>query len=173
MRRTLAVLFLLFIAAAALATQPAAPTTVILVRHAEKAKEPADDPPLTETGAERARELARVIGSAGISTIYTTPWARTRQTAGPLSEALKLTPVEVKTGPQYAAELAARLKSAHPGETVLVVGHSNTTQQVIRALGIADAPSIADSQHDDLFIVTLPSCGEPQLITLRYGAVSR
>lgn len=172
MRRLIAVL-LLFAAFAAVAHEPAQVTTVILVRHAEKAAAPADDPPLTDAGQVRARELARVLGGANITTIYTTPWARTRQTAAPLASALKLEPVEVKTGAAYAGDVAARIRAEHAGDTVLVVGHSNTTQQVIRALGIENAPPIADSQHDDLFVVTLVNDGEPRLVSLRYGAVSR
>ena len=39
-------------------------TTVFLVRHAEKAAEPAQDPPLTEAGKARAEALARLLSGA-------------------------------------------------------------------------------------------------------------
>lgn len=170
------VLVLLATALASFALANGAPqiTTVILVRHAEKIADTMHgDVPLSEAGQLRARELARVLGGAGITAIYTTPYARTRQTAAPVAEALKLQPVEVKSGATYAAEMAAIVRERHAGGTVLVVGHSNTTQQVIRALGIADPPPIADPQYDDLFIVTMAAGSEPRLLSLRYGAVAR
>ena len=61
----------------------------------------------------------------------------------------------------------------HAGETVLVVGHSNTTPDVLKQLGIADPPAIADTQYDDLFIVTLAAGMPARLTALRYGAVAR
>ena len=46
---------------------------------------------------------------------------------------------------------------------VLVVGHSNTVPDVIKALGVAEPVTIAESEFDNLFIV---SRGE--LVRLRY-----
>ena len=148
-------------------------TTVILVRHAEKSGDAsmAKDPPLTPAGEARAEELARMLDAAGVQAIYTTPFERTRKTAAPIAAALKIEPVEIKTGETYAAEIVRRIHEQHPGGTVLVVGHSNSTQQVIQALGIADAPAIADSEYDYLFIVTIAEGMKPRLLTLHYGAV--
>ena len=62
-------------------------TTVILVRHAEKKIEPNNpDPDLAPEGVERAQEIARVFGEAGINAIYATQLKRTQQTAKPLSD---------------------------------------------------------------------------------------
>ena len=147
---------LLLAAALSFAAMAKDVTTIILVRHAEKSPEATlPDPPLTEAGEARAKLLARMLGSANVSAIYTTPYARTRNTAAPLAEALKLTPIEIKPGPTFAADMAAKLLAEHAGKTVLVVGHSNTTQQVMKALGIPDAPRIEESEYDNLFIVTI------------------
>jgi TonB family protein len=144
-------------------------TTVILVRHAEKEQDPAiTDPALTSAGSERARSLARILRNAGITTIYTTPYARTRNTAAPLAEALQVQPVEISTGPTYVPEIVRRVIQDHGGATVLVVGHSNTTRDVLRGLGIANAPDIPDSEYDNLFIVTLGPFAEPKMVALRY-----
>ena len=60
----------------------------------------------------------------------------------------------------------------HKGQTVVVIGHSNTTVDVLRQLRIANPPTIKDSQYDDLFICTLGGA-KPKLLTLRYGAPAR
>lgn len=174
MNRIAALLLSFAVACAALANGASPVTTVILVRHAEKVTDASlTDPPLTEAGQLRARELARVLGESGIDAIFTTPFARTRGTAGPIASAVKLTPVEIKTGATYAADVAAKIRAEHAGQTVLVVGHSNTTQNVIKALGLENAPAIAESTYDDLFIVTLAEGSAPRLTWLRYGVVAR
>lgn len=157
--------FALFAALFAWTAHAAPITTVILVRHAEKAAIETD-PPLTPAGEARANDLARILANSGITAIYTTPYARTRSTAAPIAAALKITPVEVKPGPAYAAGMAAKI-AEHAGGTVLVVGHSNTTQNVLKALGIGNAPKIEDDQYDDLFIVTLAADAEPKMVALK------
>jgi hypothetical protein len=49
---------------------------------------------------------------------------------------------------------------------VLVVGHSNTLPQIIRALGILSRITIAESDYDNLFLI-LPD-RTPQLVRLHY-----
>ncbi|HEY3056398.1 MAG TPA: phosphoglycerate mutase family protein [Thermoanaerobaculia bacterium] len=146
-------------------------TTIILVRHAEKAG-PSGDVLLSAAGFDRAKELARVLGSAGISAIYTTPFHRVRQTAEPLATALHITPVEVETGDTYARDVVNAIMRDHKGQTVLVIGHSNTTVDVLRQLKIPNPPSITDSQYDDLFLCTI-SGATRKLLVLHYGAVAR
>jgi broad specificity phosphatase PhoE len=145
-------------------------TTVILVRHGEKvagAPKMNDDPALTAEGEARAQRLATMLRASGVTTIYTTPFTRTRSTAAPVAAALKVTPTEVKPGPDYAADVAAQIRALPAGSTVLVVGHSNTTPNVIKALGIPNAPAIDDAtEFDNLFVVTLSE--EPRLLVLKY-----
>lgn len=164
----LALLFSLM-AAAGFARQNVA-TTVILVRHAEKAAATAmtNDVPLSAAGAARAKELARVLADTHIDAIYTTEYQRTKQTAAPLAaehhlEAAVADPVE----------LPNVIRTKRAGQTIVVVGHSNTTSDVIRALGIASPPAIGDNEYDGLFIVTLAPGAAPKLLTLRYGAAQR
>ena len=145
-------------------------TTVILVRHAEKAASTTmtNDVPLSDAGRARAAELARVLAGTHIDAIYTTQFARTKQTAEPLAKAHGVNPIVADP-----AQMADIVRTKHAGQTVVIVGHSNTTPDVIRALGIASPPAIADSEFDDLFIVTLAPGVTPKLIALRYGAAAR
>src|SRR5947209_6360731 len=75
------------IASFLLAALVAAPTqtTVILVRHAEKAAEPKEDPVLSDAGMTRAKALALALRDAGVQAILTTSKQRTRSTVQPLA----------------------------------------------------------------------------------------
>ncbi len=53
------------------------PTTVIVVRHAERAAVEGQDPPLSEAGEQRARALIEAVGDAGVRAIYATQFQRT------------------------------------------------------------------------------------------------
>ena len=149
-----------------LASQAAPPATVIyLVRHAEKVDESAD-PELSEAGRLRAVELARVLSEAGITTILSTDFRRTRGTAKPLAIALG---VKVEMYDPRAPATVSRIRSlAGP---ILVVGHSNTAPALVTALGGDSHGTIADNEYDRLYIVVLT--GEQVTTTLlRYGAPS-
>jgi 2,3-bisphosphoglycerate-dependent phosphoglycerate mutase len=161
----------LLIAAVALANGGPKVTTVILARHGEKAGS-SGDVPLNEAGIARANELARVLSSVKVDAIYTTPYERTRKTAAPLASQSGIAAVEVTTGRTYAADMAQLIRDKHAGQTVVVVGHSNTTRDIILALG-GTVPEIPDSQYDDLFVVTLVDGTAARVLPLRYGAVQR
>jgi broad specificity phosphatase PhoE len=147
---------------------------IYVVRHAERADSapaagqamttPANDPPLSAEGHARAARLATMLRAAGISHIFSTEYQRTRQTAAPLAKALNL---EVTTSPSREPDaLLARIREAKGN--VLVVGHSNTVPDVLKRLGVKDSITIAESEYDNLFIVTRPASGEPILARLRF-----
>jgi broad specificity phosphatase PhoE len=160
---------------AAVAT-PAAPgpLTVIVTRHAERADDGSTrDPELSPAGRARARALADAVGRAGIESVITTQYVRTRDTAAPLAALLGLTQRVVESASGGADAHVAELRSvvlAHPpGSVVLVVGHSNTVPMLVRALTghpIADMP---ESEYGTLFIVTLPGGGAaPRVVRATY-----
>ncbi|HXV75520.1 MAG TPA: histidine phosphatase family protein [Candidatus Polarisedimenticolaceae bacterium] len=147
-----------------------ASTTVLLVRHAEKSAEPAEDPRLSPVGETRAAELVRVAGEAGIDAIYVTATTRTRRTAEDLAAHLGLTPIEL--APADTDGLARRILDRHRGQTVLAVGHSNTVPAVIEALGGPSLPDIDEADYDDLFVVTVPCAGKVTQVQLAFGVAS-
>ena len=153
--------------AAPLAAQPA--TTVILVRHADKATRPAADPPLTEVGTARAAALAVALGDARVTVVAHTPTLRTRETARPVAERFGLTPTVLPAGPAAAqTEAVAALVRAHPGGTLVIVGHSNTVRRWIAALGGPARPDLCDHEYDDLFTLVIDAAGS-RLVHARYG----
>ena len=158
--------------ASPIAAQAGQETTVLLVRHAEKAATPADDPPLTPAGEARARDLWTAIRDAGVSVVITTQFARTRQTAQPTASALGISPTVVPaTSPTHIQEVVAEVRR-HPGKTVLIVGHSNTVPALVEALGAKRPGAICDSRYDDLFVVTVASDGKASAVHARYGEAS-
>ena len=125
---------------------------VILVRHAEKARDGGDDPDLTELGHKRARALATLLRDVPIDAIFATQYIRTQHTVAPLSAALGRPPILVTAA--EITQLADRLHADHAGKTVLYAGHSNTLPALIKALGVARDVVIEDSDYDNVFIVT-------------------
>lgn len=146
-------LLLLGIATLAQAQQAATkPTTVIVVRHAESVQG-GDDPALTEAGVARADALVTVAENAGVQRVYVTQYRRSRDTAAPLVAKLKLEAVAYEAKVD-AAQFAKKLVADNPGQTILVVGHSNTVPAIVEALS---GVSVAPIRHEDntrLFIVT-------------------
>jgi broad specificity phosphatase PhoE len=145
----------------------APPTVVILVRHAEKGSQPAQDPPLTEGGSERAKALVGVARDAGVSAIITTQFERTRKTAEPTAIALHITPEVVAAGPaaQHAKAVADQVMK-HAGGTVLVVGHSNTIPALVEELSGVAVPPISEPEHSRVYTIALGD--EPRMIFTRY-----
>jgi broad specificity phosphatase PhoE len=110
----------------------------------------ASDPDLSEAGRARAQALVFMLKDAGITTIYTTEYKRTRQTAEPIATALGVSPTIIKGN-----ETARLVKEVAASKgNVLVVGHSNTIPDVIKGLGVTTPQPIKDEEYDLLFIVT-------------------
>lgn len=172
MTRRLFLVLACIILAGAPASAQSKTTFVILVRHAEKAAEPAADPSLTPAGTARARALAAALASTRVEAVITTELVRTRETARPLAESRGLTLEIVHTGARDAhAKAVADAVRAHAGQTVLVVGHSNTIPAIIAALGGPKLPDICDTQYSNLFVLVVGE-GRADLVVSSYGAPS-
>ncbi|HNP64277.1 MAG TPA: phosphoglycerate mutase family protein [Woeseiaceae bacterium] len=150
-----------------------ATTTVIFVRHAEKASIEGSDPELSDAGKARAAELARQLVEAdvvaGVDAIYSTTFQRTEQTARPVADALGLpiTPYDAMNTETIIDDIV----KAHKGKIILVVGHSNTIPALIANMGASKVvPPIAEDEYDNIYIVTIPWFGKTKTIRLRYGA---
>ncbi len=132
---------------------PSGKAVIILVRHAERVQsDSTDDPPLTDAGKARAERLAAMLSKSGIRTVFTTRFRRTQDTAKPTADLLRLTPIEESD----TVQLVAKLRE-HGSETVLVVGHSDTVPDVIKAFG-GPLVTIDDDEFDDLFVLA-PATG--------------
>jgi phosphohistidine phosphatase SixA len=148
------------------------PTLVVLVRHAEKAVVPGDDPPLSDLGTARAQALQDALRGARPSAIVVSSRQRTALTAAEVVRATGVQAITIPVGDAGAAHVqsVAAAVRAQRG-VVLVVGHSNTVPAVITALGGPALPDICDATYSQLFVLTPARADRPaSLVVARYGA---
>ncbi|CAN5173212.1 hypothetical protein BH24PSE2_BH24PSE2_19540 [soil metagenome] len=149
-----------------------ATSTVIIVRHAEKAASPADDPPLSPAGKQRAEWLAETLAEidvvAGLDAIYVSETRRARETARPLARRLELPLQEMPAAD--VGGLVERIEDNHKGEIVLIVGHSNTVPALIREFGGSKkVPAIGETEHSDIYVLSMPWSGKTKTLRFKYG----
>ena len=141
---------------------------VYLVRHAERADDgmaaelQQADPALSNAGEQRAERLAVMLGGARIVAVYATEYMRTRDTGQPLASRLGLAVLE--SSARNPGSLVARLRAEHSDDIVLIIGHSNTVPEIIKAFGGPDV-SIAGDEYENLFVL-VPASGA--LSRIRY-----
>lgn len=153
--------------AQALAGEEAALTTLILVRHAEKAADGTLDPPLTQEGEARAAELAYLLGHMKLDAVYATPFKRTQDTVLPTASAKRLEVASYRADQDDFLDMVLR---DHQGGTVLICGHSNTVPALANELlGREEYEQLVDSVYDNLFIVSVPASGPARVLRLRFG----
>jgi len=150
----------------------AEPNLVVVVRHAEKSGEPANDPALSPAGQQRALALAAALESARITSIITTPYRRTRETALPLAKRLGIQPQVVapksgETAESHVADVATLVRK-QTGQ-VLVVGHSNTAPAIVQALGGPKLLELCETSFGHAFVVVAPKTADSTVLRLRYG----
>ncbi len=145
-------------------------TTLILVRHAEKAIVPPEnkDPDLSTAGQARAEELARMFGESGIAAIYATQYKRTQQTVKPLADKLRLAITQVEA--KNTAELVKQIRARNTGQVIFIAGHNNSVPEIIAAMGGPQLPIIPETEFDNLYILTVHTDGSAKLLKLKYGS---
>lgn len=153
------------------ARAPAAVTTVVVVRHAERVSMEDRDSPLSAAGEARARALAESLADAGVSALYATQYRRTQQTLAPLAALTGLPVVvrEIDDAESYARALRAEILASHPGGTVVVAGHSDSVPALVRSLGGVEVGPIPDDRYGDLYVVAIRP-GAASTLRARFGA---
>jgi phosphohistidine phosphatase SixA len=148
------------------------PSLVILVRHAEKAAVPGDDPPLSELGHERASALAAALIASPPTSIIVSSRQRTAMTAEAVALKTGVKPQVISLDGGGAAHIAAVAAAVRAQRgVVLVIGHSNTVPAIIKALGGPSLPDICDATYGHLFVLKPASGAQPtSLVMSRFGA---
>ena len=142
--------------------------TIILVRHADIVHG-GNDPFLSPAGQARAELLRDMLQDEGISAVFVTNTNRSRQTGTPTAAGAG---VALTTYPALdAAWLAARVRTHPAGQSVLVVAHSNTVDDIAAAFGAEGVFELAENQFNRMFVITRAWC-TTRLVRLRFGAAT-
>lgn len=140
------------------------PLVVFLVRHAEKMTN-SKDPDLSPAGKKRAKVLTQTLINSDLDGVHSSDYIRTKNTAAPVAENFGLK-TEIYN-PGNLKVLVEKLKKI--GGRHLVVGHSNTTPEMVKLLGGNPGSEIDEtSEYDRLYIVTIEN-KKTSTVLLRYG----
>ncbi|MET0466518.1 MAG: phosphoglycerate mutase family protein [Chitinophagaceae bacterium] len=128
-----------------------------VVRHAEKATVArntpgmsATDPPLTDSGRQRAQDLRTTLVGEKIRFVFSTNTIRTKETAEPTRAHFGLS--TDMYAPVPTDEFISQLKNLK-GNT-LIVGHSNTVDDVVNKLmGQTLLTDLPETEYNHLFLV--------------------
>lgn len=137
----------------------AGPTTVILIRHAERASFLTYDSPISKKGQRRAEGLAYLLDQYHPTTLIASNLIRTQQTLNPLANRL-LMPIGIWDSRQ-SESLGHYLRSAYPGKSVIVCWHHDHMEELARALGVqGKIPNWSLFTFDKIWTVTLELNGQ-------------
>lgn len=138
---------------------------VYLLRHAEKQKSNGSNPSLTAEGKQRAGRLVNLLRDIHVDQVYSTDYLRTRETVAPLaaSKELNITLYDPRDLPATAKALCVRQ------DTSVVVGHSNTTPQLVALLGGDPGPAIDEATEFDRLYLLVIRPGQVVTQLYRYG----
>jgi len=136
--------------------------TYYIVRHAEKAPVEAgasammaSDPPLSPAGEQRAIELRQTLRGEKIKHVFSTNFKRTLSTAQPLNETMGSTAIAIYSSKKDSLDLFIEKLQAIKKGNVLVVGHSNTIDDIANKLCDKKVVpgDLKETQYDNLFVV--------------------
>jgi broad specificity phosphatase PhoE len=148
-------------------------TKIFMVRHADR--DGNLDALKVPQGTTRAAELKRILQNTGIDSIYSTNTTRTRETAKPLADFLNITTALYANSNTVIDTIIKK----HRNKEILVVGHSNTVDSLVKRCGCTGIGLIPASQFDNFFlvIITRYKVGllwkqKCELLKMKYGAVT-
>jgi phosphohistidine phosphatase SixA len=146
------------------------PTTLVIVmRHAEKQLDAGADPELSAQGLERASKLAMSFQGpghlGGIDAVFITQWRRSGATVAPLVAAARVPVERVQDGDIDG--LVRRIDGDYVGRRVLVIAHSDTVPQIVKALaGGEDVPPIGASEYGTTYVIAKPRFGRANVLRM-------
>ena len=139
--------------------------TYYLIRHAEKDRgdKTNSDPHLLQVGRQRATNWKKHFKSVEFDAVYSTDYNRTKETAMPTAKANNLILHFYNPSDFKIEEFMEKTK----GQTVLIVGHSNTTPKFVNALlGEDKYEDIEDHNNANLYKVTITKDGKTSKVSV-------
>ena len=129
-------------------------TTYYFIRHAEKVRidKSDDNPALNYDGVRRANNWKETFSRVKLDAIYSTDYKRTQLTATPTADSKNLPVLLYDSSDMYSASFQHETK----GKSVLVVGHSNTTNVFAnKVLGLEQYKQINGRNNSNLISLLL------------------
>lgn len=127
-----------------------------VVRHAEKDTSDLKDkdPDLSSEGKARAQALANYLKGENLDSIFSTNYKRTKLTGYPTADRIGL---GIKTyDPASQKAFAQSLIKNAEGKKILIIGHSNTVQEILAEFGAAKpVKDLTDEDYDYIFTLTI------------------
>lgn len=146
-------------------------TTLILVRHAEKADDADPDTPISAAGQARARALVPQLAAFKPDALIVSQRRRTAETLAPLAAHLRLVPLVRDNG--KIAELAAELRKEFRGRCVVIGWHHGPHEPLARALGVeGELPLWTPTTYDRIWIIRIGATGKVAFEERVQGAVA-
>ena len=134
---------------------------IYLTRHAEKQAQPKDDPALTVKGEARALYIAQLLSNKNIQQIFSTHYKRTRSTAEPLANRLGVA-IEIYS-PSHPDDMIKQVLNSK--KNTLIVGHSNTLNDLVIRFGGKVKTTIEHDDYDNLYrLIITPEGVKSQLL---------
>ncbi len=127
-------------------------TTFYFFRHAEKEFDGTHNPDLSIAGKKRAQNYGTYFKDIKIDAIYTTDFKRTKNTIQPIAENKKLEPIIYNPSQINYTDFV----SEHKNQTLLIVGHSNTTPDFAnKIIGKMTYDQIDENNFSNIYKVTI------------------
>ena len=120
---------------------------------------------LTDAGRARAATLPAAVVDLDIVAIYSPDLSRNVDTAAPLAGQRNLPIIRMPAKPDET-EVARRLLSDQPGETVLWVGNITNLDRIFAILGGKGPPPV---EYGNLYMLHVPDSGDSQLVKRHFG----
>jgi len=146
-------------------------TTIMVVTHAE-VESGVENPGLSPAGRVRANELRRVLADVDVThtvdAVFATRWRRTQETAEPLSYRVNK-PLQIINADE-PGKVFELLQEDYKGQLVLLVVDPADVQPLVAKFeGSKNLKPIANSEHDSIYIVSVPWFGKERTLQLHYG----
>jgi DNA-binding winged helix-turn-helix (wHTH) protein/broad specificity phosphatase PhoE len=131
-------------------------TQIFILRHTEKADD-SENPDLSAKGIERAKYWKKVLQHTEIDHVYTTDFKRNIETALLISDNNSVKP-ELYYPMSFDVQKFLKLIK---GETVLIIGHSNTIPDMVnRLINENKYPPMSHKNYNILYLITINENGD-------------
>ncbi|NJN41660.1 MAG: histidine phosphatase family protein [Flammeovirgaceae bacterium] len=109
-----------------------------------------------------------VLNETKIDAVYSTAFKRTKNTAAPIAEVKALS---VLTYEAFKESVIDSMLVKHRGETVVLVGHSNSIPWTANyLLGEKRFSDFVDSDYNNLLLISVLEKGTASVIWLNFGS---